>query len=232
MAETISVDLFSWLQKLEKIGNGKHKHQSVEARGTEEDVSTVQLHKKVSSPVLKEQSKKEEVKKVETEPTDKKPIQTRAQKKKTEEERHRVAHLEEEKDKPELNNDTPTDDIEEIIFPKEISREQEEDEVQVIEEIRKGEHIIEKGFPDPPNNPDPQVETQDPEIEEIPRGTEEDKFKFPAQKTENVGYATENGTEEVVINTEVAQQPMFNSGLSSEIAQQPVINPIINSENS
>ena len=33
MAETISVDLFSWLQRLEKIGNGKHKHQSVEARG-------------------------------------------------------------------------------------------------------------------------------------------------------------------------------------------------------
>ena len=33
MAETISVDLFSWLQKLEKIGNGKHKHKSVEARG-------------------------------------------------------------------------------------------------------------------------------------------------------------------------------------------------------
>ena len=33
MAETISVDLFSWLQRLEKIGNGKHKHKSVEARG-------------------------------------------------------------------------------------------------------------------------------------------------------------------------------------------------------
>ena len=33
MAETISVDLIIWLQKLDKIGNGKHKHKSVEARG-------------------------------------------------------------------------------------------------------------------------------------------------------------------------------------------------------